>query len=107
MRMQLETARLAATPRPFIRSQRSVDPFAVAVAPHLLPLDLPVAFAIVSAAVTSLLLDYHRDILDKLVLLLLLRHICSRPACQMGYTRLNQHTWVAYMMHARLRSSAA
>jgi hypothetical protein len=51
----------------------------------LLPLDLPVAFAIVSAAATSLILDYHDDVLDKLVLLLLLlRHICSRPACQKG-----------------------
>ena len=27
--------------------------------------------------------------------------------CKDLYTRLNQHTWVAYMMHARLRSSAA
>ena len=79
MRMQLETARLAATPRPFIRSQRSVDPFSVAVAPHLLPLVLPVSFAIVSAIVTSLLVDHHGDVLDKLVLLLLLRHIGSRP----------------------------
>ena len=59
MRMQLETARLAATPRPFIRDQHSVDPFTVAVAPDLLQLDLLVAFAIVSADVTSLLLDYH------------------------------------------------
>ena len=27
--------------------------------------------------------------------------------CKDLYTRLNQHTCVAYMMHARLRSSAA
>lgn len=68
--------------RPFTRSQRSIDLFAITVALHLLPLNLPVAFAIVSAAVTSLRLDDHHDVLDKLVLLLLLRHCCSRPACQ-------------------------
>ena len=57
MRMQLETARLAATPRPFTRDQRSIDLFAITVALDLLPLSLPVAFTIVSAAVTSLLID--------------------------------------------------
>ena len=27
--------------------------------------------------------------------------------CKDLYTRLKQHTWVAYMMHARLRSKGA